>query len=326
VGLRDPRPYVLFVGSSVFIARSEFEVPFVRRWLEALRSSDHPALRDVPVLIRPHPFNVDAWADADFSDLGPVAIWPRQRYTPAEESARNSFFDSLHYSAAIVGLNTSAMIEGAILGKPVLSLITPEFAGTQEGTLHFRHLLPERGGFLRVAHSLSEHQTQLADALERPDVVRAQIEGFVRSFLRPRGLDAPCTPVLADALERAASARARAQRPSVASRLLRVVIAPLALVVYWTGRDGGKRSKQTETVDVRTRVGRELKDVRKRIARPFVRLSSATRSLGRTSIRRVAKGARSSRRAIVRWTRLARYHVATRVLGRGARQSGDMRP
>ena len=49
----------------------------------------------------------------------------------AAESAQP--FDSLYYSAAVVGINTSAMIEAAILGKPVLSLMTGDFAGTQEG-------------------------------------------------------------------------------------------------------------------------------------------------------------------------------------------------
>ena len=109
----------------------------------------------------------------------PVAIWPRQRYTPAEESARTSFFDSFSYSAAIVGMNTSAMIEGAILGRPVLSLLTPEFAGTQEGTLHFHYLLPENGGFLRVAHALDEHEAQLIEVLRHPELVREQTAHFV---------------------------------------------------------------------------------------------------------------------------------------------------
>jgi len=326
VGLRDRRPYVLFAGSSVFIARSEFEVPFVRKWLEALRRSEDPVLRDMPVLVRPHPFNVDAWTDADFSDLGPVAIWPRQRYTPAEESARNSFFDSLHYSAAIVGLNTSAMVEAAILGKPVLSLVTPEFAGTQEGTLHFRYLLPENGGFLRVAHSLDEHQAQLASALANPEVVRAQTEQFVRAFLRPRGLDAACTPVLADAIERAASVRSVRRRPSIGSRVLRLIVAPLALVVYWTANDTAKRSRKRESATVRTRIAHQLTDIRKRIVRPLTRATTATQTLGRVAIRRLSKGMRSGRRTVVRWIRVARYNVATRVLGRGAEKSGDMRP
>ena len=74
VGLPDTRPFVLFTGSSVFIARSEVEVPFVRRWLEGLRRASDPALRDTAVLVRPHPFNADAWVNADFSDLGPVAV------------------------------------------------------------------------------------------------------------------------------------------------------------------------------------------------------------------------------------------------------------
>ena len=325
VGLSDRRPYVLFAGSSVFIARSEFEVPFVRRWLEALRRSEHAALRDVPVLVRPHPFNADAWTDADFSDLGPVAIWPRQRYTPAEESARSSFFDSLHYSAAIVGLNTSALIEAAILGKPVLSLVTPEFAGTQEGTLHFRYLLPENGGFLRVAHSFEAHQTQLVEALENPGAIRAQTEQFVRSFLRPDGLDRACTPVLADAFERAARVGTIPQGTSLATRLLRVMVAPLALVVHEVGQQGSTRSKKAETGAAHPRAERERKVVKSREPRRSTRASMATRSLGWVSIRRISKGARSSRRSIVRWTRLARYNIATRVFGRGA-PSGDMRP
>jgi hypothetical protein len=64
--------------------------------------------------------------------------------------------------------------------------------------------------------------------------------------------------------------------------------------------------------------------VRKAIVRPWLRVSSATRAIARTGTRRVAKRARATRRSAVRWTRLARYHIATRVLGRGA-SSEDMR-
>src|SRR5258705_2148624 len=173
VGLPADRPIVLYTGSSVFIARSEFEVPFVRRWMATLRSSGHALLRDAAILVRPHPFNCDSWEHADFSEFGPVAVWPRQRYTPAAESSRDSFFDSLYYSAAVVGINTSAMIEAAILGKPVLSLMTGDFAGTQEGTLHFRYLLPENGGVLRLASTLAQHAAQLGEAVREPGTTRA---------------------------------------------------------------------------------------------------------------------------------------------------------
>ena len=255
VGLRTDRPIVLYTGSSVFIARSEFEVPFVRRWMATLRNSVNPLLRDAAILVRPHPFNCDSWEHADFSEFGPVAVWPRQRYTPAAEGSRDSFFDSLYYSAAVVGINTSAMIEAAILGKPVLSLMTGDFAGTQEGTLHFRYLLPENGGFLRVGATLEEHAGQLAEVLRDPDVTRAQTLGFVRHFLRPHGIERPCTPILVDAFERVAVQGPRkAEREGSATKLLRIGAAPLALIMRAANRlEGFNAAKAGHRLRRRTR-------------------------------------------------------------------------
>ena len=234
VGLPDDRPFVLFTGSSVFIARSELEVPFVRQWLRALRASADPRVRDVAVLVRPHPFNADAWITADLSDLGPVAVWPRRRYTPAEETARTSFFDSLFHSAAVVGINTSAMIEAAILRKPVLSVVTPEFAGTQEGTLHFHYLLPENGGFLLTASALDDHVAQLSTALQRPEQAAADADRFVARFLRPYGREVAGTARLAEALESAMPAAADDHAATVSPRLgavLRPFMVPVALLL-----------------------------------------------------------------------------------------------
>jgi hypothetical protein len=234
VGLPADEPFLLFTGSSVFIARSDVEVPFVRRWIEALRASGDERLRRMPILIRPHPFNCDAWATADFTDLGPVAVSPRHRFTPAAESARRSFFDSLYHSVGVVGINTSAMVEAAILRKPVFSVLTPEFAGTQEGTLHFHYLLPEHGGFLRVATSIDAHVAQLRGVLDAPDSVRAQTDQFVERFLRPLGMDVPCTPVLADCITRVALDGAAIPEPDrVGARVLRVCLRPVAVAVKW---------------------------------------------------------------------------------------------
>jgi hypothetical protein len=328
VGLPDTRPFVLFTGSSVFIARSEVEVPFVRRWLEGLRASSDSTLRDAAVLIRPHPFNADSWVHADVSDLGPVAIWPRQRYTPADESARTSFFDSLYYSAAIVGINTSAMIEGAILRRPVLSLLTPEFAGTQEGTLHFHYLLPENGGFLRVGHSLKEHEAQLTEVLRNPELVREQTERFVAAFLRPHGLEAACTPILAAALERAArEPAAAATRESVATKVLRGLATPAALVVMLFSEGGPLRASRGTLKKAYPKTRRAARETAKDIARSQALITSSANKLAKTTVRQTSKTAARARKtavAAIRWPyvrfmrllRLARYGVATRILGR----------
>ncbi len=206
VGLKGDRPFVLFVGSTASISAPEAELDFVRRWIEALRRE--PALAEVGILIRPHPYNAAHWRAVDIADLANVAIYP-DRANPVNEADRQDYFDSLYHSETVVGVNTTAMIEAAIVGRTVHSVLADEFKDTQRGTLHFRYLLSENGGFLRVATSLPEHAAQVVETLRSPDIGRAACERFVAGFIRPRGLEAPTTPVLVDALEHLAASGRR---------------------------------------------------------------------------------------------------------------------
>jgi hypothetical protein len=210
VGLRSDRPFVLFVGSTASISAPEAEEDFVRRWTHAVRQALAARGREVGVLIRPHPYNSAHWTEIDLSDLDNVAVYPRGGANPVNEQDRADYFDSLYHSAAVVGVNTSAMIEAAIVGRTVHTILAPEFTETQGGTLHFRYLLPDKGGFLRVAPDLDTHVTQLEETLAAPDGNREAIEQFVRAFIRPRGLGVPATPVLVEALE-ALGARGHSQ-------------------------------------------------------------------------------------------------------------------
>ena len=107
------------------------------------------------------------------------------------------------------------MIEAAVVGKSVLTVLRPEFA--QESTLHFHHLLAENGGFLQVAGTLDEHVAQLETVLSDDDAELRR--AFVQRFVRPHGLDRPATPILADAVEELAGVRAApAERGSPALR------------------------------------------------------------------------------------------------------------
>jgi hypothetical protein len=225
VGLPADRPFVLFVGSTASISAPDAELTFVRRWIAALRA--HPSLSDISILVRPHPFNSRHWSDADVGDLPNVAVYPHWA-NPVNESDRQDYFDSLHHSEAVVGINTTAMIEAAIVGRTVHSVLADEFRDTQGGTLHFRYLLSENGGFLRVAGSLPEHASQVAETLAAPEIGRAACARFVRTFVRPRGIDVPTTPILTEALERlAASPRPRAHMP--------VVLYPLCACLWVAG-------------------------------------------------------------------------------------------
>jgi hypothetical protein len=168
-------------------------------------------------------------------ELEGAAVWPPHGAQPDAGEARSAFYDSLAHSAAVVGINTSVLVEAAIVGKSVLVPLAPEFRGTQQGTLHFRYLLYENGGFLHVGETLDRHFEQLAAVLERGDEDRERTRRFVEAFVRPRGLDRPAAPILADEVEALGAAAAVPSRPTVAVLALRVLLLPLALAASVVG-------------------------------------------------------------------------------------------
>jgi hypothetical protein len=217
-GLDPAEPYVVFLGSSPFVTNhSDDEVRFVERWIESLRSHPDPRLERLGVLVRPHPVG-KGWRGADLSRFGNAVVWPAKIRHPTAEATRAEFYDSIAHSAAVVGINTTAMIEAAVVGKSVLTVLAPEFA--QETTLHFHHLLEQNGGFLHVAASLDEHALQLASVLQNESADAERRREFVRSFVRPHGLDLSPAPIFADAVEEL-SRLPVVDRESTRDRLLR---------------------------------------------------------------------------------------------------------
>jgi hypothetical protein len=268
VGLPGSSPFLLFTGSSSFISKSSAEVAFVRRWVQALRTSADPELRAINILVRPHPYNCHLWASDPVADLPGVGVFPRQGYSPIDPENRNDFFDSLHHCAAVVGINTSAMIEAAIVGRPVCSLLAEEFADAQEGTIHFRHLLPENGGFLRIASTLDEHVAQISGCLRNPEATREETERFVASFIRPHGAARPATPMFAEAIERLGDAPAPTPRRAPAWRH---VVRPLLLVAALPAIVVDRVTDPSPFVRARKRAAGSVRRARKGLARAGVR-------------------------------------------------------
>jgi FkbM family methyltransferase len=194
----DPaKPTLLYCGSSVFIARNEAE--FVERWLAKVRASEDARVREANVLIRPHPMHQVPFEHLDLSDHERVAVHPRKGGMPVLEDAKADYYDALYHSSAVVGINTSALIEASILGKRSFTVADPTYQRTQEGTLHFRYLI--EGGILRKAPDFDAHIRQLSEELAAGSGAREEVRSFVESFLRPHGLEKPATPIVVETLE-----------------------------------------------------------------------------------------------------------------------------
>ena len=229
VGLSVNNSYLLYVCSSSFIAPQE--VSFVKELLQQLRNYDHPQLKQVGLLVRPHPQNFQQWQKADFSKEEKAVIWPRGGQNPVTDLAKSNFYDSIYHSVAVIGINTSAMIEAGILGKPVYSILDPRFQDTQEGTLHFHHLV--RGSLLTLSDSLTEFCQQLIQILTRNrENYEKQIQQFIHEFVRPYGLDTPCTPILVKSIEAMEQMPPTEIKPPPKWGIwVRVLLSPLAVIL-----------------------------------------------------------------------------------------------
>ncbi len=246
LGLDPGRPLLLYTCSSIFISR--LESAFLVRWLTALRASDDPQLREAGVIIRPHPGSTKRaaqWNDPRIAAFDRVVVRPASGGYPVTEENRRLYFDSIHHAAAVVGINTSAMLEAAIIGRPCFTIRDAETEQAQDGMLHFAYLT--RYGFVRPAETLDEHLAQLAATLRAEPGDGSPDDGSpddgdpddggpgnqaraasVEAFLRPHGLERPATPLLADAVERLAVAKPLDQGLPTASRGLRLLLWPLA--------------------------------------------------------------------------------------------------
>jgi hypothetical protein len=112
-----------------------------------------------------------------------------------------------------------------------------------------------------VATTIDEHVAQLGAALADPQATRAQLTGFVASFIRPQGLDRPSTPLVADAIEEAAAAEvvgppARGRRP------LRAVLRVVALLLALGGESTRRRREARRELTLPLRRARRLLSLR----------------------------------------------------------------
>ena len=202
VGLDPGRAFVLYVCSAMSPVPDPVEPVFVKQWIKAIRASTNPRLSNAGALVRPHPERVREWDGLSLDGLDNVVLHGR---TPIDSDAKADYFDSLYFSDAVVGLCTSAFLEAAIVGRPVLTLLLPAYRIHQDGMAHFRYLLNVGGGLLQTAPDLESHLGQLGEVVGGSRERDARNRRFITAFVRPRGLDVPATPVFIDAVERLAA-------------------------------------------------------------------------------------------------------------------------
>ena len=197
-GLRETDPIILYLCSSANITKDE-------RWLvsrvrAALDASGSASVRNVQIVVRPHPLNAKYYHDFTLPN---VVFGSRTGALPTTAEAFQVFYDELYHAAATIGVNTSAMLEALIAGKPGITILEEQYRNSQTQIPYFRQLL--ESGALYAARVSEEIPGILNNLLEGRDVLAEQRRSFVASYIRPRGLDRNVGEVIAEEIEQVAS-------------------------------------------------------------------------------------------------------------------------
>ena len=128
-----------------------------------------------------------------------VTVVPKIGTLPDTSEALQLSYDSMHFAAGIININTSAMIESMVIGKPVLAMMIEQYKEKQLQAQHFKQLLSARA--LVLVHNDAELRNAVLELLGGNDRTKEARTAFIREFIRPNGLKRSAGACAADVLE-----------------------------------------------------------------------------------------------------------------------------
>jgi hypothetical protein len=133
-------------------------------------------------------------------NLKNVRIIPREGgVMPDTKASLQLFYDTLYHSLLAVGVNTSAMLDAIVVGRPCAALMLEKYRSRQAKTSYFQDLL--RSAAVEPAQNFEELNLIIREHVRGQDKSRKGRENFIREFIRPRGIDRPVGEVAAEELE-----------------------------------------------------------------------------------------------------------------------------
>ncbi|MBK8782845.1 MAG: hypothetical protein IPO22_13795 [Anaerolineales bacterium] len=188
-GLNPAVPFILFLGSSPTI--TELDVELIKALMTHLEKID--ADKRPSILIRPHPYNP---FDMTVFENDWVKVFPKQGGRPDMDDTRQTYFESLYYSAVVIGVNTTGFLDAAIVDKPCVTLMDEQMREGQGA--HFNYLID--ADYIEIARERTDIFEIIDRVLGGVDIKMENRRRFVRQFMRPNGVDISASQIMANAI------------------------------------------------------------------------------------------------------------------------------
>jgi hypothetical protein len=188
IGLPEGGSYVLYLCSSKNICKDESAS--IDALITAYRSLD----KNTFFVIRPHPTNHGVCLRTKEN----IVIYPPKGAANSSQDSLHDFRLSVKYASAVVGVNTSAIIEAAILQKTCV-LLHGEIAGDSAAQFgHVQHLMSL--GSVCLAEDFTDAAKAIRFALHKEKTACDTWFENVVKFVRPNGIDTSASQVVVDAI------------------------------------------------------------------------------------------------------------------------------
>jgi hypothetical protein len=218
IGIDPSVPYLLYLGSSANIARDESWL--VLALARALREADDPQVRRLQVVFKPYPGSSPRnLRGLSRLDEAGVLVRGREHGRPNTTEGLGQFRDMLHHAAAVIGINTTGMIDAILCDRPCVALAVRRYSSTQTDTSHFQRMQESKALWTR--RSVRGAVQAVSQILAGNDPTAAARRRFVATYARPRGVGAQAGEAAALAIELACARMSGAAITRAIDRQLR---------------------------------------------------------------------------------------------------------
>lgn len=217
---------ILYAGSSSVVGPHEWRF-LSETYLPALRRYWDRRVSRANVIVRPHPNNpiVEFKVKDALAKLGAV-VDPRSGEPVVDDATRRHYRALLTHSDAVVGVNTSAFVEAAIVGTPSVPVSSKKIPSSQQDAPHFRML--QQAGLFDQPRSVYGTLEVIGHSLDDPAKVQSDLGDFVERFIDPPNRNSSATQrivtVLRELADRPAAQPEPRRRSSVLAFTLIVVL------------------------------------------------------------------------------------------------------
>jgi ADP-heptose:LPS heptosyltransferase len=237
LGLDPGKATVVYVGSSSAVGAKEGGI-LGEIVLPALRKHSDRRLATANIIVRPHPTNpfIVGKTEASLAKHGAVAD-PLAGDPVVDEATRRHYRALLTHADAVIGVNTSAFLEAAVVGTPSVPLTARRLSSAQQTAPHFRLLIS--AGLFEAPRSVHGTLNRLSATLDDPEARALGLQEFVRDFIDAPDGFATATDAVAAALANTsaqAAATAPARRGSLLALSLLFVLGITARLDRWARR------------------------------------------------------------------------------------------